>query len=118
MRMWHHKFDPHSVPAIEPAELKPQSSKSGAFHRSESVKDFIDRTKLDRVMDKRARSPEDSNALAQMSAKTGLSLDTLRLIKQKQDAVQSAKEALKDSMRGEDAAKRQQTLVKVADQIR
>jgi len=23
LKMWHHKFDPHSVAAIEPAELKP-----------------------------------------------------------------------------------------------
>ena len=83
LKMWHHKFDLHSVPPIEPAPIRPQPVKTGSFHRSESVKDFIDRTKLDaKVIDKRAQSPvADDASLAKMSSKTGLSIETLRLIK-------------------------------------
>lgn len=41
--MWNHKFDPHSVPAIPLADLKPIEKRGP---RSESVKDFLERSKL------------------------------------------------------------------------
>lgn len=40
--MWHHGFDVHSVPSIQMAELKQQMR----VQRSESVKDFLNRSKL------------------------------------------------------------------------
>ncbi len=46
-KMWHHKFDPHSVPAVPMAELKQKTSSSTHHHqRSESVKEFLNRSKL------------------------------------------------------------------------
>lgn len=42
--MWHHSFDPHSVASIPLAELKPQPMRT--HQRSESVRDFLDRSKL------------------------------------------------------------------------
>lgn len=123
VKMWHHKFDPHSVPDVEPADLKPQLAKTGSYQRSESVKDFIDRNKLENLIQQKKptgqiRSPtiarvvliqkseEDTQILASMSAKTGISVETLRLIKQKSDALKQAKDTLKDNMKQEDGVKR------------
>ena len=47
-KMWHHKFDVHSVPAIKLADLKPQV-KGGV--RSERVKDFLNRSKLNALVE-------------------------------------------------------------------
>ena len=44
--------------------------------------------------------------MASMSAKTGISVETLRLIKQKSDALKQAKDTLKDNMKEEDGVKR------------
>ena len=44
-KMWHHKFDPHSVPAVPMAELI-QKTQTKQHQRSESVKDFLNRSKL------------------------------------------------------------------------
>jgi hypothetical protein len=43
--MWHHKFDPHGVPAVPMAELS-QKAPTKHHQRSESVKDFLNRSKL------------------------------------------------------------------------
>jgi hypothetical protein len=53
-----------------------------------------------------------------MSAKTGLSIETLRLIQSKQNAVQQAKDSLTKTIEGEDHSKRLQELIKLAEQIR
>ena len=45
-RMWHSKFEVHKVPDIPMAELKPQTRAS----RCESVKDFLNRSKLNTLV--------------------------------------------------------------------
>lgn len=52
-KMWHHKFDPHCVPAIPMAELKQKGTSN--HQRSESVKDFLNRSKL--LPDQKTESP-------------------------------------------------------------
>lgn len=46
-KMWHYKFNVHSVPTIKHAELKLQVK--GV--RSESVKDFLNRSKLNALVE-------------------------------------------------------------------
>lgn len=94
-KMWHYKFDVHSVPAIKLADLKPQVK--GV--RSESVKDFLNRSKLNALVEpvniapkrkvehsleqtvQRKPSPvKDDSKLIEMSKKTGISIETLRII--------------------------------------
>ncbi len=47
-KMWHHKFDPHQVPAVPLADLKTQATRT---QRSESVKDFLNRNKLSSLIE-------------------------------------------------------------------
>ena len=44
--MWYHKFDPHSVPDIPLAELKPKPNISMIGKKGETVKEFLDRSNL------------------------------------------------------------------------
>jgi hypothetical protein len=47
-KMWHRSFNPHSVPSLEPADLKPMPAQR--YGRSESVKDFLDKSKLGKII--------------------------------------------------------------------
>lgn len=92
---WHHLFNPQSVPDVPLAELPPLPT---APKKSETVKDFLDRSQLPRenksilltaldqtVQDEEAKSQEQH--LEAWRAKTGLSLDTLKLIQAKQRVI-------------------------------
>jgi hypothetical protein len=94
-KMWHHKFDPHVVPGVPLADLKPQVSRP---QRSESVKEFLNRSKLSNLIEPTTnikpvdksvepRNAPDDSKLQEYSKKTGLSIETLKLIKIKQDSI-------------------------------
>jgi hypothetical protein len=97
---WHHLFNPHSVPEVPLAELPPLPS---GPKKSETVKDFLDRSQLPRdnkslllsALDQTAKDEEAKSQqqhLEAWSAKTGLSLDTLKLIQAKQRAIKEQKD--------------------------
>lgn len=95
-QMWHHKFDPHSVEPIPLAELKQEGVKQV---KSESVQDFLNKSSIQSklvqqalersVIQERKEQDEDKDLvkLKALSAKTGLSIDTLRLLKAKESAI-------------------------------
>lgn len=107
--MWHHLFDPNTqIPPVPLADLKPISKLLSNFQRNESVKDFITKSNVGKSIIKEAlekssakttneekaveeeNNKEDEQALIALSQKTGLSLQTLKLIKAKESAIKQS----------------------------
>lgn len=97
IQMWHHKFDPHAMVESIPEAVLKQQPQSLMAHRSQSVKDFLNQTKvkqtlireaLQRVSDKEDeyKANEEISKLEEMKAKYGISTQTLKLIQKKQQA--------------------------------
>jgi hypothetical protein len=94
--MWHHSFDPHSVPEVPSEPLEPipsinSVSPGGKPFRTESIKNFLDRSDLkmhkslvmqalDRTVAEKQEEQKVDNKLHEWSKKTGLSVETLSLI--------------------------------------
>ena len=60
----------------------------------------------------------ESDKLEELAKKTGLSVQTLKLIKQKEDLVKKTKSQIGIAMKGEDEKREVDTMVKLAEQIR
>ena len=60
----------------------------------------------------------ESDKLEELAKKTGLSVQTLKLIKQKEDLVKKTKTQIGIAMKGEDEKREVDTMVKLAEQIR
>jgi len=111
----------------------PASGTAGpTVHRSETVKEFLDRSNIQRnqksliqqALDRTAAeagtnaTPQDQK-LVEWSKRTGLSVETLKLIQAKSDVIQEQRSELNRTMvQHESSQKRYQQITKLADMIR
>ena len=102
-QMWHHTFDPHTeVPRVKPAQLTspPQISKSVNMNEfinkaggstTSIVKGALEETKnqakQDSNQEESAEDKETRLKLEAMSKETGISIETLKVIKQVENKV-------------------------------
>ena len=145
-QMWHYKFDPHSVPVVPSAPIDPLPTSTG-HRRVETVKDFLDKSNIMRYHKslviqalnktafeeaKQSASPGDEHRslhhdkamkdkakLEAWSKKTGLSIETLKLIQTKQQVIKENKEKLDQTvLQPETQKKKLQQLNKLSDMIK
>lgn len=100
--MWHRDFkiyDNDSLPDLPQAPL-PQQPHHTVGHKSSSVSDFVSRmgqpvTLVEQALRLSAHKEEETPEFSQMTTKYGISVDTLRLIKQKQMLQEAQKADIK-----------------------
>eukprot|EP00347_Sterkiella_histriomuscorum_P020493 403337591 len=132
-QMWHHSFDPHTV---EPIPMTDIAHDMKNYKRSETVLDFLNKSNIQQslvqqaleksvIINKQTQSssqqqPDDKELLqlTALSQKTGLSIETLRLIKAKEGAIKQSQNIMNKSMVLQDSQKKFQTLSKISEQIR
>jgi hypothetical protein len=68
-QMWHHRFDPHSVDQVPMADLKQEGTRN-THQRSESVKDFLNKSNIQQRLVQQAL--EKSIIINKEEEKTGV----------------------------------------------
>lgn len=108
-QMWHHSFNPHTqIPVVLEASLKP----SPAMLRSSNVTDFLATNSIpalvqtalaqqepkeeERIVDDQTRAEDEK--LKALANSTGLSIETLRMIKKVEDKVTERKQETKKTI--------------------
>ena len=117
--MWHHKFDPNSIDPLPLAQLQPLPR--GIGQRSESISDFLHKSQINRTslvgqaLEKVSHKPStEPNEIKvqnvhtrhshhepnyeELSKKFGLSVETLKQIMSKENAIKEKKREMERSI--------------------